>query len=562
MERRVEVRAPGAGHLEVVVAGAGGTTPERVFPMRPLPRRAAEPGVPGGPTHRTVVRAADGDHYWLVADGDGPLVDPSAADVVITPHGPVGVLRGPWPAARREYRRTARRRAPVVYELHVRGFARTFAGVAERMAYLADLGVEVIEVMPVHPFDPRTNYWGYMPIVWGAVHRPYAVSDDAAQEFAAMITAAHEHGIEVWLDVVFNHTGESDPAQPTWTLRGLDESAYLRRDDGTYVDDAGCGNTVDVSHPGVRYLVFEALDRFARLGLDGFRFDLASVLTRDGGAFVREIGDWAARRDVRLVAEPWDLVAYQVGHGFPDQRWSQWNDRFRDDVRGFLRGEPGRVEAMVARVNGSPDLFPDDAARSVNFITAHDGLTLHDLMSVTDERHRSWDTGHALRVQMMCNAFAILLLSAGTPMFVMGDEFARTQSGHDNPYDIDSPLTWVDWGRLDEWRDLHAAVRRLIALRHRAGDALAHGGVRTYGCCGAPDLGHESRTIAWATDSLYVAANMWWEPVPFTIQQPGRWRAEMATDGSTPSDRDLAAGDTVTVPARTVCVWSNEEAPA
>ena len=490
-----------------------------------------------------------GDRYWLTADGIGPLVDPSAMGVVMHDGSPVGVVRGaPWPRIPRLGHHHAN---PVVYEVHVRGFERTFAGLMSRLAYLADLGVQVIELMPIHPFDTGDNYWGYMPIVWGAVHQPYATGHDAASEFAEMAAAAHDHGIEVWVDVVFNHTGEGDASRPTWCLRGLDDAhAYLRRPDGSYNDDAGCGNVADPGDANIRRLVFEALDRYADLGVDGFRFDLASILTRDGGELVRQIGDWAERRGVTLVAEPWDLAAHQVGQGFPDERWAQWNDRFRDDVRGFLRGEPGLVPAMVDRVAGSPRLFPGQPHRSVNFLTAHDGLTLHDLTAVTSDRHRAWDCGPELRPQQLANAFCYLLLSAGTAMFVMGDEFGRTQRGHDNPYDIDSELTWVDWRRADEWAGLRDVVRRLVRLRRH----VLHHPVRCHGASGGVDTSYESRSIAWSAGDVYVMANAWWEPLEFTVQEPGEWCLELATSHDTSQVSATGSPVTVWVAPRSVAV--------
>jgi glycogen operon protein len=506
-------------------------------------------------TWSATVPAVDGDHYWLMADGVGPLVDPAACQVAMIGGRPLGVVRTePWPRVPplEPHRRAEH---PVIYEVHVKGFARTFAGLVHTLPYLAELGVDVIELMPIHPFDTSDNYWGYMPIVWGALHEPYAAGTDAAAELAALTTAAHAHGLEVWADVVFNHTGEGDPSRTTWSLRGLDDAhAYLRNPDGSYNDDAGCGNVADPSDPNIRALVLQALERYADLGIDGFRFDLASALTRDGGHLVRSIGDWAAARDVRLVAEPWDLAAYQVGHAFPDRRWAQWNDRFREDVRGFLRGEEGLVPGLVERVTGSPHLFDGQAWRSVNFITAHDGLTLHDLTTVTDDRRRAWDCGPELRPQQLANAFCYLLLSAGSAMFVMGDEFARTQDGHDNPYDIDSPLTWVDWGRLDEWRELHDTVRHLLRLRR----SVDHSSVRCFGVNGAPDIGYGSRSLAWATGPLYVCANAWWEPLSFHVQTDGPWRLELATS----PDTRLIGTATVEVAPRSVAVLVRSDATA
>jgi len=505
--RELDVHGPGLRELVAVVEDAPGR-------RRRLPLRRDAGGRWRGELH-----AAEGARWWLLADGAGPLVDPSADDVEVTSEGPRAVVGRPWPTGAQLPRRVEH---PAVYELHVRGFARTFRGVIDRLAYLADLGVEAIELMPVHPFDPRSNYWGYMPIVWGAVHRGFAEDPDAAAaELAALVAAAHDHGIEVWLDVVVNHTGEGDASLPTWTLRGLDDAhAYRRREDGSYTDDSGCGNDVDPGDPEIRRLVFEALERFAGLGVDGFRFDLASLLTRDGGDLVRRIGDWGAARGVRLVAEAWDLASYQVGDAFPDRRWAQWNDRFRDDVRGFLRAEPGLAEPVARRVAGSPDLFGAPPWRSVNFVTAHDGLTMHDLTAVTSDRHRSWDCGPELRLQQLQQAFCLLLLSSGTPMWVMGDEFARTQEGHDNPYDVDSPLTWVDWSRLDRWRELHGWVRELLSIRRRV--APAAGGSWPvpvwYGADGEaggpPDPGdHDRRWLAWGWGDVAVVANVRWEPL-------------------------------------------------
>jgi len=428
---------------------------------------------------------------------------------------------------------------PVVYEIHTRGFARTFAGAVDRLDHLVDLGVDVIELMPIHPFDATTNYWGYMPLVWGAVHEGFAEPGaDPADELAALIAAAHNERIGVWLDVVFNHTAEEDEeVGVTTSWRGLAPTRAYRMHGGRFTNDSGCGNDTNPFEPEIRRLILASLDRYADLGVDGFRFDLATLLTRDHGGLVREIGDWAADRGVSVIAEPWDLAAYQVGAGFPDGRWSQWNDRFRDDVRGFLRAEPGLVPALMQRVAGSPDLFPDEPWRSLNFITAHDGLTLHDLTTVTSDHHRSWDCGPALRMQQLKNAFCYLLLSAGVPMLVMGDEFARTQGGDPNPYRTDSPVTWVDWSRLDEWRELYEFVRALIELRrsHPMVDPTFHGADGR-----AADVRFESRSLAWSTDDVIVLANTWWEPLAFVVPRPGHWQVELATS----TWADVIEGDT------------------
>ena len=497
----------------------------------------------GSPAWNCEATAEDGDIYWYVVDGVGPLLDPDAMDVMMTPDGPRSVIRSHWP------RQTSLGRHhddPIVYELHVRGFARTFAGCVERLAYLAKLGVNVIELMPVHPFDPSDNYWGYMPLVWGAVHRAYAFGGDAPSELAVLAAAAHAQGIEVWLDVVFNHTAEADPTEPTLSLRGFDDAdAYLHRADGSYSDDSGTGNVANPGDPNIQRLILTALERFADLGIDGFRFDLASLLTRDGGGLVQRITEWGARRDVRLIAEPWDLAAYQVGQW--QQPWLQWNDRYRDEVRGFVRGEPGLVSSVIERVQGSPDLFSAGSAASVNFLTAHDGLTMHDLTTLDSDHHHAWDTGDALRLQQLKNYFTMLLLSAGTPMFVMGDEFARTQGGLDNPYNIDSEVTWVDWDRLDVWADLHDFVQSLLQLRrsHPPRDFTF------YGARSAPDTSLESRSLAWSAGGLYIAANAWWEPVTFEFQEAGPWALVLSTSGPSIEPATIVA-------PRSIVVWRRE----
>ena len=323
-----------------------------------------------------------------------------------------------------------------------------------------------------------------------------------------------------------------------WTTRTRTGTAPTAR----YTDDSGCGNDIDPSRREIRRLVLEALQRYADLGIDGFRFDLASLLTRDGGQLVRRIGDWAERAGRVLVAEPWDLACYQVGDAFPDDRWLQWNDRFRDDVRGFLRGEPGMVPAMVQRVSGSPDLFGAAPRRT---------RQLPDRARRAD--HARPDGGHERSAPVMglraraaaaaaANAFCLLLLSAGAAMFVMGDEFARTQHGHDNPYNVDSELTWVDWNAT---RGVARAARRWCAdcstLRRRAD----FDDVRCYGTDGAPDLGHESRSLAWCTGDLTVMANMWWEPLRVRAcpsRGRGRWRWQPRRVATFDGDRVGRAG--------------------
>ncbi|CAB4363317.1 MAG: hypothetical protein F2681_10660 [Actinobacteria bacterium] len=530
---RVDVPAPAATSVAVVVRSCRGSDHDE---RRVEARHAAG-------MWTAEVAAEAGDQYWISVDGGAPLLDPACNDVVWTAAGPRSVAREPWPVSPPGPVLSS---PPVVYEVHVRGFGRTYRGCIEHLDWVARNGVNVIELMPVHPFDQRTNYWGYMPIAWGAVHRGYATEPDrAAEELAELVAAAHERGMHVWLDVVFNHTAEADASMPTYGLRGLDDAhIYRHQANGHYTNDSGCGNDIDPSNPYVRHLVLQALDRYADLGVDGFRFDLASLLTRDGGELVGMISEWAGRRGVTLVAEPWDMGSYQVGSPVWPAGWLQWNDRFRDDVRGFLRGEAGLVAAVRQRVQGSPDLFGHTGA-SVNFVTAHDGLTMHDLTAVTSDRHRSWDSGPEPRLQQLKNLFSLLLLSAGTPMWVMGDEFGRTQDGHDNPYDIDSPLTWVDWSTVEDWAELTEFVRALTQLRrtHPPTEFVFHGvGLSV-------DESHDSRSIAWCSGDLYVMVNAWWMPLTFEVQAVGDWRVVLATAPS-----DVGPGTTVAVAPRSVVV--------
>ncbi len=514
--RHIRFRAPSASLAVVVVRPRSGASEETQWPARPDAGRAG--------WWSADVEAADGDHYGIRIDGGPLLFDPSCWDFEVTADDPTSIVRQPWPKSAQGRRLTE---APVVYELHVKGFGGSYLGAIEHLDHVVSVGANVVELMPVHPFDARQNYWGYMPLVWGAVHRGYAQEPHrAAEEFAEFVAAAHERGLHVWLDVVYNHTGEDEVALGGNGLRGLDPTVYRRHDDGAPTNDSGCGNDIDPSHPWVRELVIESLDRYADLGVDGFRFDLASLLTRDGGGLVTRITEWGIDRSVTLVAEPWDMGGYQLGHGWPWPSWLQWNDRFRDQVRGFVRGEPGLVRALRQRVQGSPDLFgPDGAMRSLNFVTAHDGLTLHDLTVRTDDRHHAWDCGEALRMQQLQHYFALLLLSAGVPMWVMGDEFGRTQHGHDDPYDIDGPTTWVDWTTAPDWAELTDFVRALTALRRR--HSLAQ--FRFHGVGEQADLGWHSHSLAWCSGDLYVMSNAWWEPLTFEVQQPGEWRLALAS---------------------------------
>jgi len=413
----------------------------------------------------------------------------------------------------------------VIYEAHVRGLTMrhpdvpanqrgTYAGLAHDLVveHLARLGVTAIELMPIHHFvDEESvvrsglrNYWGYNSIGYFAPHAGYASSGSRGEqvgEFKAMVRALHRAGIEVILDVVYNHTAEGDENGPTLAFRGIDNAAYYRLRDGRrYADYSGCGNTLNMRHPHVLQLVMDSLRYWVlEMHVDGFRFDLASALARSMhdvdklGNFLTTIQQDPVLRTVKLIAEPWDVGegGYQVGE-FPPL-WSEWNDKYRDAVRGFWLGSSAGVRELAYRLSGSSDLYGDDGRRpysSINFVTCHDGFTLRDLVSY-DRKHneangeanrdgaehnRSWNHGvegetHdddvlTLRRRSIRNLMGTLLLSTGVPMVLAGDEVGRTQHGNNNAYSQDNDLSWVDWN-LAPWQvDLLEWARALLSLRH------------------------------------------------------------------------------------------------
>src|SRR5262245_137551 len=473
-------------------------------------------------------------------------------------------------------------RDAIVYELSAKGVTAransgvspakrcTFAGLTEKIPYLKDLGVTVVELLPVHQFDPQEkNYWGYMTLHFFSPHQQYA-HGEAFEEFRAMVQAFHAAGIEVWLDVVYNHTTESDQNGPTYSFRAIDNDSYylLPQDRRQYVNDTGCGNTMRTGHPAGRVLVLESLRFWARtMGVDGFRFDLASIFSRaaDGtmnvheASLISEISLLARLFDVRVVAEAWDIATYQLGRGFPGIGWLQWNGKFRDDVRSFVRSEPGKVGALMQRLYGSDDLFPDTLHesyrphQSVNFLTAHDGFCLYDLVAY-DRKHNeanghnnsdgsdhnlSWNCGWegdegapeavlTLRRQQAKNFRALLLLANGIPMIVAGDEFLNTQRGNNNPYNQDNEVTWLDWSRLEQNRDVFRFFKLMIAFR-KAHPSIGRptfwrDDVTWQGLDGPVDLSLESRCLAYhlsgaavGDDVLYVMINGHWEDQSFTV---------------------------------------------
>ena len=414
----------------------------------------------------------------------------------------------------------------IIYELHVGGFTRhassgvsapgTFKGLAEKIPWLRELGVTAVELLPVMAFDVEEvppgaralglrNFWGYSTCAWYALHTEYAASDDIRTEFRDLVRALHAADIAVILDVVFNHTAEGGVDQPTISFRGIDNRTWYHQDPeapGAYRDFSGCGNTINCNHPIVAATIVDCLEYWVReFHVDGFRLDLASVLSRgeDGepDAHARvlwQIEQSAILRERILIAEPWDAVGLHQLGGFPGFAWSEWNDRYRDTLRGFLRGDSALIGEVATRIAGSSDLFMHAGKRprhGINFLTCHDGFTLADLVSYEQKHNEangednadghnhnvSWNSGiegetddtgiRELRLRRMRNFFAVLLLSQGVPMLCAGDELARTQRGNNNAYCQDNELSWLDWTGTSERDALTRFVSGMIELRKR-----------------------------------------------------------------------------------------------
>jgi len=504
----------------------------------------------------------------------------------------------------------------IIYEMHVRGFTRhsssgvpentrgTYAGLVEKIPYLQQLGITAIELLPVFQFDAqdappgRVNYWGYAPVSFFAPHQAYSSRPEAlgaVNEFRDMVKALHRAGIEVILDVVFNHTGEGDHNGPTLSFRGLENSVYyvLEPDRSRYANYSGTGNTLNANHPVVRRLILDSLRYWVeKMHVDGFRFDLASILERDesGNLMPNPPVLWDIDSDpvlagTKLIAEAWDAVGlYQVG-SFIGDSWREWNGRFRDDVRSFFRGDEGSVVPLADRLLGSPQIYGHkqrEAEQSVNFVTCHDGFTLNDLVcydrkhneangednrdGTNDNRSRNWGVEgptddpviETLRNRQVKNFLAVTMLSLGLPMILMGDEVRRTQQGNNNAYCQDNEISWFDWSLIAEHRDVHRFVRLLCAQRLfedteperqrlsltqvlRSAKRVWHG-VKL----DRPDWAVSSHSLAFSAETqhdqllVHVILNAYWEPLdfelaPLTGSDP-LWRRWVDTSLESPDD--------------------------
>ncbi|MBI4785151.1 MAG: glycogen debranching protein GlgX [Oscillatoriophycideae cyanobacterium NC_groundwater_1537_Pr4_S-0.65um_50_18] len=511
----------------------------------------------------------------------------------------------------------------VIYELHVGGFTKhpssgvtpskrgTYAGLIEKIPYLKELGVTAVELLPIHQFDEQdvrpglTNYWGYSTIAFFAPHMQYSSCRDplaAVDEFRDMVKALHKAGIEVILDVVFNHTAEANHEGATLSFRGLANTSYyiLEEDNlALYANYSGCGNTVKTNHEVVARLIIDCLQYWvAEMHVDGFRFDLASVLSRSRSGHILEDPPllWAIDSNpilvnAKVIAEAWDAAGlYQVG-SFAGDRFAEWNGPFRDDVRQFIKGDTGRVSKVAARIMGSPDIYPAldrEPNRSINFITCHDGFTLNDLVSYNEKHNEankedsrdgsndnySWNCGQEgdtsdpeiklLRHRQMKNLLTILMMSQGTPMLLMGDEVRRSQQGNNNAYCQDSELSWFNWDALEKQADFHRFVKLLIHFAQsleifRCEEILTvtfasskphivwHGTK-----LGEPDWSENSHSLAFtlrhpeAGEHLHVILNAYWEPLTFELPPLDRgevWHRVIDTALASPDDItfDLAA---------------------
>ena len=526
----------------------------------------------------------------------------------------------------------------VIYELHVRGFTQhesagvthhgTFAGIMEKIPYLQDLGINAVELMPVFEFDETRgmrevngetllDYWGYNPVSFFAPNTSYSAEIEynrEGTELKRLIRSLLDHGIRVIFDVVFNHTAEGDERGPFFSFKGIDNNVYyMLTPDGKYYNFSGCGNTLNCNHPMVRDLILNCLRYWTvAYHVDGFRFDLASILGRDEqGApmnnppLLESLAYDPILSASDLIAEAWDAGGlYQVG-SFPNwNRWSEWNGRYRDDLRSFLKGDAGYAMAAAMRIIGSPDLYPPDerASASINFITCHDGFTMYDLYAYNTKHNegngwnntdgsddnRSWNCGAegesddpqvcALRRQMIRNAITVLMCSRGTPMFLAGDEFCNTQFGNNNAYCQDNLISWLNWDMRRKHADMYAYFRFLIHYRH------AHPILRKDTAPCSADLPFVSLhgTLPWNSDYdaqtrvigvmyagrkededdiIYLGINAYWEKVEVrlpTLMEPLRWSVVCDTARAEPriGQKEILYEERYVFQPRSVCIFT------
>lgn len=531
----------------------------------------------------------------------------------------------------------------VIYETHVRGYTKdkssgvsvpgTFAGLKDKIPYLKDLGINAVELMPIFEFDEMEsarvvdgvqlyNYWGYNTVSFFAPNTSYAFNEEhnhEGEELKSLIKALKENGIEVILDVVFNHTAEGNEMGPCFSFKGIDNNVYyMLTPDAHYYNFSGCGNVMNCNHPVVRSFIIDCLRHWAiEYRVDGFRFDLASILGRDqNGApmanppILESLAFDPVLGKMKLIAEAWDAGGlYQVG-SFPSwNRWAEWNGRYRDDMRSFLKGDDGMAGNAITRITGSRDLYSPESRghkASVNFLTCHDGFTLYDLYSYNEKHNEkngwnntdgdnnghSWNCGaegetddpnvNGLRRRLIKNAFAALLCSRGPAMFFAGDEFCNTQFGNNNAYCQDNIISWLDWSRLEEFKEIHDFVRHMIQFRKE------HPILRKMtkpSSCQFPEISVHNGTpfnastdyktkligIMYAgrneedteDDIVFYCMNAYWEPLVMqlpVLPNGKHWHVDTNTnaeyfDGEDFTEKtELLGVNTIRVPARTTII--------
>lgn len=531
----------------------------------------------------------------------------------------------------------------VIYETHVRGYTKdkssgvsapgTFAGLKDKIPYLKDLGINAVELMPIFEFDEMEsarvvdgvqlyNYWGYNTVSFFAPNTSYAFNEEhnhEGDELKSLIKALKENGIEVILDVVFNHTAEGNEMGPCFSFKGIDNNVYyMLTPDAHYYNFSGCGNVMNCNHPVVRNFIIDCLRHWAiEYRVDGFRFDLASILGRDqNGApmanppILESLAFDPVLGKMKLIAEAWDAGGlYQVG-SFPSwNRWAEWNGRYRDDMRSFLKGDDGMAGNAITRITGSRDLYSQESRghkASVNFLTCHDGFTLYDLYSYNEKHNEkngwnntdgdnnghSWNCGaegetddpnvNGLRRRLIKNAFAALLCSRGPAMFFAGDEFCNTQFGNNNAYCQDNIISWLDWSRLEEFKEIHDFVRHMIQFRKE------HPILRKMtkpSSCQFPEISVHNGTpfnastdyktkligIMYAgrneedteDDIVFYCMNAYWEPLVMqlpVLPNGKHWHVDTNTnaeyfDGEDFTEKtELLGVNTIRVPARTTII--------
>lgn len=531
----------------------------------------------------------------------------------------------------------------VIYEIHVRGYTKdkssgvsapgTFAGLKDKIPYLKDLGINAVELMPIFEFDEMEsarvvdgvqlyNYWGYNTVSFFAPNTSYAFNEEhnhEGDELKSLIKALKENGIEVILDVVFNHTAEGNEMGPCFSFKGIDNNVYyMLTPDAHYYNFSGCGNVMNCNHPVVRNFIIDCLRHWAiEYRVDGFRFDLASILGRDqNGApmanppILESLAFDTVLGKMKLIAEAWDAGGlYQVG-SFPSwNRWAEWNGRYRDDMRSFLKGDDGMAGNAITRITGSRDLYSPESRghkASVNFLTCHDGFTLYDLYSYNEKHNEkngwnntdgdnnghSWNCGaegetdnpnvNGLRRRLIKNAFAALLCSRGPAMFFAGDEFCNTQFGNNNAYCQDNIISWLDWSRLEEFKEIHDFVRHMIQFRKE------HPILRKMtkpSSCQFPEISVHNGTpfnastdyktkligIMYAgrneedteDDIVFYCMNAYWEPLVMqlpVLPNGKHWHVDTNTnaeyfDGEDFTEKtELLGVNTIRVPARTTII--------